>query len=61
MTEEQVQTLITERLLAFEAQLVRDGRLQRGYPPEPPFAITQGTHTAIPQERIPGIDDDKAR
>lgn len=36
MTEAEVQTLITERLLAFEAQLVKDGRLPRSYPPEPP-------------------------
>ena len=36
LTEERVQAIITERLLVFEALLVREGRIQRGYPPEPP-------------------------
>jgi hypothetical protein len=36
MTEEQVQALITLRLIEFERALVERGQIQRTYPPEPP-------------------------
>lgn len=62
--EERVQTLITERLLAFERLLVESGRLPKGYPPEPPEGQQRAAHDggltpASPTgERVMGVGRD---